>query len=81
MCVSEILCLILESDLGGVDEHLCLPKTACVWRGVCVPVCLCLWDMCSAPLLVEPANRKVAAWAGGSPGLGQLEKADTFSIP
>lgn len=50
-----------------------------VWRGV--PVCMCLWNMCSAPLLAEPTNRKVADWEGRSPGLGPLDKADTFSIP
>ena len=28
---------------------------------LCVPLCVCLWDMCSASLLVEPTNGKVAA--------------------
>lgn len=37
MCVSEILCLLLESDLGGggIDEHLYLPKIVCVYVGGC----------------------------------------------
>lgn len=36
MCVSAILWLLLEPDLGaGIDEHLYLPKIVCVYVGGC----------------------------------------------
>lgn len=74
---------VLEQNLvraGGLfmSFSIFLKPHVCV-GGLCL--CLCVCGMCSTSLLVEPASRKVATWSGGSPGLGQLERANTFSIP
>lgn len=65
------LCLTLVLCAGGVvgstsSVALCATRHVSV-LSVCV-LCLCVWDLCSASLPGEPANRQVVAM---SPCLGR----------
>ena len=66
VCMSENLCWLLESDLRGVDEQLCIRQAAFVCGCAGVHVCTCLWDTRSSHYWL---NLQTGKWQPGQEAL------------